>query len=237
MQAPAGGGAGTPAVGVAPVQPTDTGHALSAPKGRVCTSEEQCGTGFCVAGVCCDTACDGTCCTGDSFSGGPTDAPPVCQPKLRDNERCSEDGSCLSGYCARVYRDADGDGYGVAYTSVCAPKDTVPSGYAFKGGDRCDTIRVRTRVSRRTHHGPPPAGTTTGILTGSRRRRRQCRRSAAVAAPVRAVSASASIVVDIPDVHRHVSWRSTADLFHLVRLSLRTRGFERILRQGSVDRG
>jgi hypothetical protein len=80
-----------------------------------CTTNAQCGSGFCVDGVCCDTACDGTCLscamTGkvgtcspvldaqDDTCGGEStcDARGQCHSEL--GKACSAAGDCASGNC------------------------------------------------------------------------------------------------------------------------------------------
>jgi hypothetical protein len=69
-----------------------------APQGGACSSDLQCGTGFCVDGVCCDSACDGQCQACDAPDSVGTCAPVKGAPHGQ-RPACAGDGSKCSGTC------------------------------------------------------------------------------------------------------------------------------------------
>jgi len=88
----AGGVNGTTTVGSAAIYDPSFGVA--------CTSNSQCGTGFCVSGVCCNTACTGACsaCNLAGLVG-------TCSPKANgatctDGNACTIGETCQAGSCA-----------------------------------------------------------------------------------------------------------------------------------------
>jgi hypothetical protein len=146
------------AMTVVVVKPTD-------PPGAACSSNADCGSGFCTDGVCCDSACEQTCyacnqqearghcaaltsgqdtiatspCVGSSACLlPPGSSVPAC--KLVGGTACQADGDCVSGHCLTYYADADGDGYGGSDQGhFCQELNAPPpAGYAFFSGDCCD---------------------------------------------------------------------------------------------------
>ncbi|HVV52516.1 MAG TPA: hypothetical protein VHO06_22810 [Polyangia bacterium] len=135
------------------------------PLGTACSSNADCGSGFCTDGVCCDSACEQTCyaCNQQAAMGHcaaltsgqdtiatspcigssacllpPSSAVPVC--KLVDGTACQVDGDCVSGHCLTYYADADGDGFGGSDQGrFCEELNAPPpAGYAAYSGDCCD---------------------------------------------------------------------------------------------------
>ena len=135
------------------------------PLGAACSSNADCGSGFCIDGVCCDSACAGTCyaCNQQAAIGHcaalasgqdtiaispcvgslacllpPGSSVPAC--KLVDGASCQADGDCVSGHCLTYYADADGDGYGGSDQGhFCEELNAPPPvGYAAYSGDCCD---------------------------------------------------------------------------------------------------
>lgn len=85
--------------GPVPVGPRPVGHA--------CTSDDECGSGFCTDGVCCETACDGSCesCAGPGSKGiclpheAGTDpeqecGAPACENGQQETFSCDGAGAC-----------------------------------------------------------------------------------------------------------------------------------------------
>jgi hypothetical protein len=118
--------------------------------GGTCQSGGQCANGNCSNSTCCATgltgcsgacvslstsntncgSCGRSCATGSTCSGG------SCY--LNDGQSCTTSSQCLTGTCSTFYVDGDGDHYGTnAFVQRCGT--TVPTGYADKSGDCCDS--------------------------------------------------------------------------------------------------
>lgn len=101
------------------------------PKGASCTSNSECGTGYCVTGVCCATACNGTCqtCNDPSSLGTCKDAKVGTDPK----NDCSGDPTC-GPFC-----DGTGGCYNYAPTgTTCGASLTDAGAGAFCDKYTCD---------------------------------------------------------------------------------------------------
>lgn len=120
--------------------------------GGSCLNSNQCTSANCSNNLCCAAGltgcgtscvsllssntncgnCGRTCAAGSTCSGG------SCY--LVDGQSCTAGAQCLSGVCSTLYVDSDGDGYGTS-ASVQQCGTTVPTGYANKSGDCCDSDR------------------------------------------------------------------------------------------------
>jgi hypothetical protein len=118
--------------------------------GGSCADSDQCASGNCTNTLCCaagQTGCGTTCVSlsssnancgtcARSCAGGSTCSGGSCY--LVDGQSCTTGTQCLTGVCSTFYVDGDGDGYGTtAAVQQCGT--TVPTGYANKSGDCCDS--------------------------------------------------------------------------------------------------
>ena len=118
--------------------------------GNPCQSSGQCTSGNCSNTTCCATgqagcssscvdlstsnancgSCGRPCGTGSTCSGG--------NCYLNNGQSCTTGSQCLTGTCSTFYQDVDGDTYG-SNASIQQCGTTVPTGYANRSGDCCDS--------------------------------------------------------------------------------------------------
>ena len=118
--------------------------------GGTCQSSGQCVSGNCSSSTCCAaglTGCGGACVSlstsntncgscGRSCATGSTCAGGSCY--LNDGQSCTTGSQCLTGTCSTFYVDGDHDTYGTnAFIQQCGT--TIPTGYANRSGDCCDS--------------------------------------------------------------------------------------------------
>ena len=118
--------------------------------GGACQGSGQCASGNCSNTTCCAaglTGCSGTCVTlsnsnsncgscGRSCATGSSCTGGSCY--LNDGQACTTGGQCLTGTCSTFYVDGDRDTYGSnAFIQQCGT--TIPTGYANRSGDCCDS--------------------------------------------------------------------------------------------------
>jgi len=101
---------------------TNAATTSSCPGNFVCANATACNTG-CTS----DTACAST----HYCSGG------GCTVKLAYGQPCSAANQCMDGACGSFHRDADGDNYGVAATTILCGV-APPPGYVTNATDCCD---------------------------------------------------------------------------------------------------
>jgi hypothetical protein len=141
--------------------------------GGGCTSDEMCGSGFCVAGICCDSACDepSSQCQGAGTCGRGTCVYPVnvgasCDDgsKCTSGDTCGASGTC-TGTTAKTCNTPPGECYGE--TGTCepssgdckyAPRPTTAScddGKQCTVDDKCDGSGTCAAGPAKTCNTPP----------------------------------------------------------------------------------
>jgi len=117
--------------------------------GNPCQSSGQCTSANCSNSICCaagQTPCSGVCVSlssntncgscGRSCGTGSTCSGGNCY--LNNGQSCTTGSQCLTGTCSTFYQDIDGDTYG-SNASIQQCGTTVPTGYANRSGDCCDS--------------------------------------------------------------------------------------------------
>jgi cysteine-rich repeat protein len=111
--------------------------------GDACTVDDRCGEeGECAGGAerdcsdgdpCTDDHCDADTGCYHTFNEAPCD----------DGDACTTGDVCFMGSCVGdelpvAYADADADGFGISWDTVCT--DELPDGHAWENGDCCDSL-------------------------------------------------------------------------------------------------
>jgi hypothetical protein len=109
--------------------------------GNACSSNHECGSGFCVESVCCDTACNGVCqaCTAANKASGPDGSCGLAKPGTDAHGDCDDEGaiSCKrNGSC-------DGAGACSLYDNgiacgITSCEGNVQTGFACDGSGKCN---------------------------------------------------------------------------------------------------